>query len=146
MSAQRQKLVLMALVAVMALVYFRAWRPPARRVPAVEAAASQEAVLAPVAPEREPQLMVSADRVAQRRHAEEISWGRDPFLRGGAEGQAGALMLSGILWDASAPIAIINGQMLHVGDELEGYRIMHITSDRVTVTDGTDTFQLQIVP
>ena len=53
---------------------------------------------------------------------------RDPFTRDVAMDPMGGLRLSGILWDASAPIAIINGQMVQVGDDLEGYQVVEISS------------------
>ena len=85
-------------------------------------------------------------REAQRQRLAAISWSRDPFTRSAGAGQASGLSLSGILWDASAPIAIINGQMRHVGEEFDGYRIVEIVQDRVSVTDGTQTFQLTLAP
>jgi len=56
------------------------------------------------------------------------------------------LTLSGILWDANQPMAIINGQTLHVGDHLEGYRVTDITQARVSVSDGTQILQLLVAP
>lgn len=88
----------------------------------------------------------SVQREAQRQRATLLAWGRDPFARGAGAGQISGLNLSGILWDASAPIAIINGQMLRVGEELEGYRVTEITQDRVLLTDGAHTVSLHIAP
>jgi hypothetical protein len=56
------------------------------------------------------------------------------------------LTLSGILWDPSAPIAVINGHMVQVGQEVDGYQVTAISNDRVSLTDGTQTFQLNISP
>ena len=145
MPTQRQKVILGVLVVVMAAVYLRGWRPPTHAVPAPEAAPeASPADNAPGAPPV-PRQDVSADRAAQRRRAADVTWGRDPFLRGGTEAASG-LVLSGILWDAQAPVAILNGQMLHLGEELDGFRVTLITSDAVTVTDGTETFQLHTAP
>ena len=139
----RQKLVLAVLVVIMGLVYVRALRHPGGRLALPQPASSEPSASArPSAAVRQD---ITRERAAQRRRTETLSWERDPFLRGGTEGTSG-LVLSGILWDANAPIAILNGQMLHVGDELEGYRIVYITPDHVAVTDGTDTLQLQIAP
>ena len=88
----------------------------------------------------------AAPREAQRQRLAAISWGRDPFTRAAGSGQVSGLSLSGILWDASAPIAIINGQMLHAGEEIDGYRVVEILQDRVSVTDGAQTSQLSIAP
>ena len=88
----------------------------------------------------------SKQRDAQRERAAHITWSRDPFLKSGAGGGATGLALSGILWDPRQPMAILNGQMLRVGEELDGYTVVAIDQDRVSVTDGTETFQIQITP
>ena len=56
------------------------------------------------------------------------------------------LEVSGILWDTTQPLAVINGQTVRVGQELDGYQIIEISPDRVSVTDGTETFQLRLSP
>ena len=88
----------------------------------------------------------SERRAVQRSRAGQLAWNRDPFTRGRGIGLGGGFTLSGILWDASAPIAIINGQMVHVGEELDGYRVVEITQDRVSISDGAQTHQLLISP
>lgn len=145
MSTQRQKIVLAILLAVMAVVYLRAWRPSQPSSPPTAQPQPVEAAPASPIEAQERRRDVPAERAAQRQRAGELAWGRDPFLRGGTEGASG-LVLSGILWDAQAPVAILNGQMLRVGEELEGFRITRIAADAVTVTDGAETFQLQIAP
>jgi hypothetical protein len=87
----------------------------------------------------------SGGREAQRARLAQLAWTRDPFVRGGS-GLMSGYVLSGILWDATAPIAIINGEMLRAGDRLDGYRVTKIEQDRVTITDGDQTLQLQIAP
>ena len=85
-------------------------------------------------------------RADQRRRSEQLGWKRDPFTRGSALSGLTGLTLSGILWDAHRPMAMINDQMVRVGETLDGYTIVEITADHVSMTDGTDTFQLQIAP
>jgi hypothetical protein len=64
----------------------------------------------------------------------EKDWGRDPFFALGSEASLGSgLVLSGIVWDAKTPIAMINEKVLRVGDVIEGYRITAITSSSVVV-------------
>lgn len=87
-----------------------------------------------------------ASRYAQQERLAELGWTRDPFLRGGPTGAAGGFVLSGILWDATAPIAIINGEPLRAGDRIGGYQILSIEQDRVSLTDGEETLQLLIAP
>lgn len=85
-------------------------------------------------------------RDAQRQRAAQLSWSRDPFMRSTTTNQVNGLSLSGILWDAATPMAIINGQTLRVGEACDGYRVTEITPEHVAVTDETQTFQLHIAP
>ena len=93
--------------------------------------------------------LASADvgpREMQRDRMAAIEWDRDPFARSPAARPAAALTLSGILWDAQAPIAIVNGQMLRAGEEVDGFRVVEIRQDHVIITDGTQTLQLSTAP
>ena len=142
---QQQLIVFVMLLGVLVAVYVRAFRNPAggsstspSSVPA-ESAAPSAALELPVA-------VPSVQRDAQRDRARALTWSRDPFTRGASAGEGSGLALSGILWDPTHPMAIINGTTVHVGDEFEGYRILDIALDHVSVSDGTNTFQLLIVP
>lgn len=145
---QQQVAMLVGLTIVMAAVYARAFRSNSRRHPAptasVPAAADAPVDRAPVEdawPDR------SAPRSAQQAEAVQLAWARDPFTHGGtSSGGPAGLSLSGILWDASAPLAIINGQTLRVGDELDSFRVMQIDPDRVVLSDGVETFSLTTTP
>lgn len=105
------------------------------------ASATQESVASEL-----PVLAPSQQREAQAARAAALGWSRDPFVRGGVPGQVSGLTLSGILWDEAAPIAIINGEPVRAGDQVEGYRVVEITPERVSVSDETDTFQLFVTP
>ncbi len=48
----------------------------------------------------------------------------------------GTLHVDGIMWDASNPLAIVNGRIRRVGDEVEGYRIRSIRRDAIVVEGG----------
>ena len=156
MSPQRQTYIFAALVVICGLVYAQTWRRPRVRPPSPMAVASltphDQPVLetpvpptavgvgAPPAVEADP-----AHRAIQQQRAQLLTWGRDPFLAG--TGQAtGELALSGILWDTSHPLAMINGATLAVGDEVEGFQVLDIQADRVTLTDGAATYDLRIAP
>jgi hypothetical protein len=89
----------------------------------------------------------AGQRDAQRARAAELAWGRDPFAPGGGAADAlGGLALSGILWDAADPMAIINGELRRAGDDLGGVRVLAIAQDHVVVSDGTSTHRLFIAP
>ena len=146
--SQQQAAILAGLVIVMIAVYARRGHPARSSEPAAPAGADQPhaAGEAPSAGESAPPALPdrSAQRETQRQEAERLAWARDPFTRGQAEGEGASLTLSGILWDARQPLAIINGQMLQVGEECEGYRVVEITQNRASLTDGVQTLQLSI--
>lgn len=146
--SRRQLVALGVLLVVMVGVYARAFR---RAGPATGGAGTSSPPHAErggpgsVAgiPDQDPDL--SARRAAQRAELEQLEWTRDPFSRGPARGH-GELSLSGILWDAAQPLAIINGETLQPGDTIDGFRILSIEPASVVMTDGTETLQLQIAP
>lgn len=84
-------------------------------------------------------------------------WGLSPFLAGreksrpgsgkdaSAAGLAGeeGLLLDGILWDPRMPSAIINNQVVCVGDRVGPWQVTEIKKDQVMLTDGTDTRTLR---
>lgn len=149
MSKQNQKIVLGVLASVMVFIYLRAFKGSAPQAEAVVSASVEEVLAVDLGQESSSPKLIHLpagdlnQREAQRQQAGQMQWGRDPFSRGSTGNQAGGLSLSGILWDAQSPIVIINGQMLSIGEEVEGYRITQITPEYVAVTDGTETFQLQ---
>ena len=152
MPKKQQLIFLVVLVVIMAAVYVRALRPASSRRESAGATGARVPV-APSAAAAEPaaggtiSLELSAEsgpRQAQREHAARLAWGRDPFTGGSAGEEVGGFALSGILWDPSQPIAIINGQMLRVGDEVEGYRVTAITQDTVSISDGGQALKLAI--
>ena len=153
MNSKQQQWLLVGLVGFMVLVYAKALWPSKRPSPVEAVSSSVESASVESAADEIQVPSVSAapvvdtsQREEQRERAAKFSWGRDPFAKGMAEGQAGGLALSGILWDTQSPLAIINGQMLHIGDEVDGYHVTEITPERVAISDGTDTFQLQVSP
>ena len=84
----------------------------------------------------------ASSRQIQRQEAQRLAWRRDPFTRTASVEPEGGLTLSGILWDADQPMAILNGQIVRVGETVEGYRVLEIAKDHVTVTDGSRVLQL----
>jgi hypothetical protein len=145
--------VLGALAVVMVVVYARAFRRPAEPSDASAPTAIRvsDAAVTPTSSNASPAAVplataeVLTARAAQRQYAATLAWGRDPFVVGEASGEGSGLELSGILWDPAQPMAIINGQTVHPGEECEGYRVVEITQETVTLTDGTDTFRLTTV-
>jgi hypothetical protein len=147
--SQRQLTILIALIGIMIAVYANMLRPSPssgalspKAVQMGREKASTGEIETAAAPS--PDRMIR--RQAQRNYSASLPWSRDPFGRGSAEGALNGFTLSGILWDSTQPIAIINGQPLRIGEEVDGYRIVEIAQDRVSLTDGTQTHQLLITP
>ncbi len=145
MTKRQQVAVLGVLGIVIIAVYARAWR--LGRAPQSPSGATEAET--PVLPKAEPLLgerPVSPERDGQRERTITLDWVRDPFVRGPGGGMTEALNLSGILWDAAQPLAIINGHMLQVGEEVGGFRLTTITEDHVSLTDGQQVLELRIAP
>lgn len=75
-----------------------------------------------------------------------LKWGRDPFsgrvYAGGQE--EGGLNLVGIMFDKNNPAAIINDEIVEVGDKVNGNKIIEITKDRVILNDGGRNIELKL--
>ena len=74
-----------------------------------------------------------------------LLWKHDPFrLSPSISGslQSGTLHLEGILWDNKAPYAIINGQILKEGDNINNQKIIEIGTSFVIVNDGEKNYKL----
>ena len=71
------------------------------------------------------------------------SWNRDPFSPS-AINRAVDLELNGILWDTEAPKAIINEDIVGIGDRVRGNIIVDITQDTVILNDGLTDFELTL--
>lgn len=137
MTPRRKAAILAALAVICAGVYARAWRPRpvvASRAPVTPLADPARGVEPPV-----------VERTAQQQRAELLAWGRDPFLAGQSHA-TGEVALSGILWDAAHPLAIMNGAPVSVGDAVDGFQVLDIAPDHVTLSDGTTTYDVRLAP
>lgn len=89
-----------------------------------------------------------------------LKWKRDPFAISGALPSSGPekpalspaagpkpaapLRLEGILWDVRKPTALINGTLAEVGSSVNGWKVLEIKEDRVTLSDGQSAKTLEI--
>ncbi len=103
-------------------------------------AAASDSNKAPSAPIKKPVII---QRVEDE---EDLSWGRCPFSGKVYYGESKALdlKLSGVLWDQDNPQAIINGEILEVGQRIGKFTIIEIHSEGVIISDGTSKFELKI--
>lgn len=74
----------------------------------------------------------------------------EPYLTSGGDlrtprtgGVTGTVRVEGILWDRERPLALMNGDVRRVGDEVEGYRVVEIRPAAVVVV-GADAERLTI--
>ena len=71
------------------------------------------------------------------------TWGTDPFVRDWVMvNELANLKLKAVTLGGESPYALINDQILSVGDEISGKRITKIESDYVTLEQGGRTFTL----
>jgi len=71
-------------------------------------------------------------------------WDRSPFVLQKSKRNDSGLILGGIFWDKDKPQAIINNQIVGLGEELEGYRVIEIKKDRVILSDGANKIELRL--
>lgn len=85
------------------------------------------------------------ERARQARREGFVGWGRNPFSPREEEKTSDAveLVLAGIAWDAVGPRAVINDQILTVGDTIEGNTVVAIKQDRVVLNDGVRDYELR---
>lgn len=79
-------------------------------------------------------------RAARSAHA---VWGRSPFVFQTGETEAG-LVLNGIAWDEVSPKAIINDQIVGVGDRIAGQTVVSIAPTGVTLSSGAQETVLKV--
>ncbi|MBI2093290.1 MAG: hypothetical protein HYT88_01000 [Candidatus Omnitrophica bacterium] len=74
---------------------------------------------------------------SEGRAAEEL---RDPFVFGPrreAAAQEGSLgVISGIIWDESSPLVMINGELVGIGQAVGSWKIIAIGPDTVTLQNS----------
>jgi hypothetical protein len=118
--------------------------------PKVETVAGKTPSAAP-APAAQPAPLQREDDMSVleklKEEAGRLKPGRDPFSRQAGPAAAKGPVLSGIVWDARDPAAIINGQVVRVGDDLEspaGHKVLAIDKNRVILNDGERNIELML--
>jgi hypothetical protein len=72
-------------------------------------------------------------------------WGRDPFAQPtNEEAMSGTLSLTTILYNPESAVAVINGQVVRAGDDVDGRRVVSIGPDHVIVREGKITRRLNV--
>lgn len=81
------------------------------------------------------------------KESEELRLKRDPFSAASIRPvlfSPDDLELDGIAWDKEKPAAIINNEVLEIGDKINGKTVIDIREDRVILNDGTSNIELQL--
>ncbi len=86
---------------------------------------------------------ILTQRVAKRTNY--TSWGRNPFTLQKTSSKAfKGLILGGIMWDKEKPMAIINEEIVKIGDNVSGNIVVDIKQGRVILNDGVKDFELKL--
>lgn len=70
--------------------------------------------------------------------------GRDPFVFGQAAAAPGDLVLSGIVWDEESPSAIINGEIVRIGRQIDGRKIIDIQKTKIILSEDGQIYELNL--
>jgi len=72
-----------------------------------------------------------------------MEWIRCPFCgKLYIDGEGGVVALSGILWDDKTPKAVINGEIVGLGDNINKYSIVNINRSSVVLNDGVKDIEI----
>lgn len=87
-------------------------------------------------------LVERAGGVPRQKKSSYEDWGRNPFMSSLAVSQGP--ILDGILWDASKPVAIINGEIAGKGDSVGPYVVVEVRPESVLLNDGEKDIELRL--
>lgn len=145
---QQQLLILGVLVVVLGTVIFFQFRPRKKRRRAVVAAATKEIKAAAVSTRNKPQATparATAQEIKAQKDRSVLDWGIDPFFHVvSSEVYHGSnLLLKGISVRRNTnSYAIINTEIVTVGDYVYGYEVEDIATNKVLLKRGMESFYL----
>ena len=88
---------------------------------------------------------VSAQAPRHSRKTVYQDWKRDPFsLERMLNAQGVGLELVGIMYDEKTCHALINEDVVRIGDTIEGNKVIDIQKDKVILNDGQKNFELRL--
>ncbi len=84
----------------------------------------------------------------------EVRWGADPFVSkapSAAQAAPGkplppAFLLSAVILGGEEPAAVVDGEVVHRGGEIRGYRVERIERDRVMLSGSTGRLTVPLLP
>jgi hypothetical protein len=141
---KKQKILLLALVGVGVFVWLQAFQSP----PAVEDTADDQEMEEPIAVDEEQLLTIAlaSSTNLQRPRTVYQDWGKNPFFIEvpPVKEEPAPLLLQGISWDEKNPIAVLNGQVVGIGDSLGGHTVKDIQRDKILLNDGNKDMELHL--
>jgi len=152
---QREKGIAIILVLVAAVwaktVFLKKPKKPSSR-PAVPANVVPQQGKTVKAAEEELSLDEALRRMALKKDDQPVVAKGDPFQKFSLKKKIQSmtlefsdLALSGIMWEAQQPVALINGEILKVGDTVAGFRVESIKPGEVVVTRGMEKHVMQLL-
>ncbi len=71
------------------------------------------------------------------------NWGHNPFILTPVKG---GMVLQGIIWDPAGPKALINDEIVGIGDQIGTMKVLDIQNQKVILNDGTKDIELVVGP
>ncbi len=134
----KRLLSILALIAI--LVWVRAFKSPAPK----RGTRRNIGSVGIVSSEGESAFFLSAQKQKRPKSAY-TGWKRNPFtIETPDRDTIFKLVLEGIIWDEKNPAAMINGQIVNIGDRVGGSMVMGISENSVTLNDGISSFELRL--
>lgn len=133
------KIILGCLAAVMLAVWARTPGGPSSRRNAsggMDGSASED-------PQEWQSLVAMTFAEGSGKRSSHAQWGRSPFTLS-LNDSAPSNELNGILWDPVSPKALINGQIVGVGDSVGAATVVEIKQSSVILDDGTRDVHLRL--
>lgn len=99
----------------------------------------------PVQPSSPQLVKPIVPRARALRRTAYASWGKNPFAVTESRAERSSkVVLNGIAWDERNPKVMINDQIVGVGDEIGGNKVVSIRDNGVTLNDGERDFELTL--
>ncbi|MFH1771500.1 MAG: hypothetical protein ABH872_01675 [Candidatus Omnitrophota bacterium] len=131
--------VFLCLAAFISLFYGIFTPSPSKRI--LKTGVSESIILNNDKLEMPPAQTVSFIRSAKK--SSFTAWGRNPFMLRPDKQRPPAVKLMGIIWDKE-PKAVLNGNLLGIGETINKVTIIDIKEDSVILNDGLKDFELYI--
>lgn len=75
----------------------------------------------------------------------DVAWGRDPFIIPTVQlPKSVSMTVSAIVWDEKRPLANIDGEIVGVGQQIEGFKVIQINKTNVIVNNGEGEVTLEL--